>query len=100
MRPHVGWERRDIEIADHDHAALAVAPHGLEPGGERLEEVELVAEAVVERGVGGVAAGGRIDIMQDDRICARAFNREGAMARVSAPATGAARGKREGVAPR
>ena len=77
---------------------LRLAPHGFEPGGERLEEVELVAEPVVERGVGDVAAGRHIDIVQDDRPCAGAVERDGEMARMSAPANVAALFKREGDA--
>ena len=60
--------------------------NAFEPAGERLEEFELVAEPVVERRVGDVAAGRHIDIVQQNRLRARAVDRDGEMARVTAPA--------------
>ena len=59
--------RRDIEIADQDMAVVAARMQRL----ARLhlvEELKLVLEFRIERGIGNVAAGRNIEIMQHQRL--------------------------------
>ena len=67
VRPNVVFERRDIEIADDD--AIAAARHRAigEPVFEFVDELQLVGEFLVDRGVGFIAAGRHIEIVNDDR---------------------------------
>ncbi len=62
MAPDVVLERRDVEVADQDRAARGAR---LAPNHARhlVEESELVGEFRVERGVGLVAAGGDVEIV-------------------------------------
>ncbi len=64
-----------------------------------VQEVELVLELVVDRGVRDVAAGRHIEIMQDERLGARLGAIEGdrQMARMSAAADIAALGSLKGI---
>src|SRR5438046_3549391 len=58
--------RRHVEIADQDMAILAAWVQGL----ARLhlvEELQLVLEFRIERGIGNIAAGRNVEIMQHQR---------------------------------
>ena len=67
MAPDVVLERRDVEIADQDHAACAVAAQrGVVA--HLVEEGELVREFRIDLRIGLVAAGRHIEIVQRDRI--------------------------------
>src|SRR6266542_5028087 len=77
MAPDVVLERRDIEIAEQDHAARAVTaqrsgrPHF-------IEKSEFVRELQIDRRIGDVAACWDIEIMQSDGISkSRAFAEHG-----------------------
>jgi hypothetical protein len=67
VAPDVVLERRDVEIAEHDHAARAATaqrsgrPHFIEKG-------KFVRELRIDGRIGDVAAGGDIEIMQSDGI--------------------------------
>ena len=50
--------------------SLALPRMALEPGIHGLEKVELMAEFLVERGIGNVAARRHVDVVQHDRLCA------------------------------
>src|SRR6266851_3454451 len=65
VRPHIGFERRDVEVADDDHRLLRVAL-GAEPCGDLVEELQLVREFRVDIRIGDVAAGGDVDVVQLD----------------------------------
>ncbi len=67
---------------------LALPAHGLEPRLQRLEKIELVAEFLVERRIGNVAARRHIDIVQHERP--RAVQRHRKMPRMAASANVAA----------
>ena len=68
MAPDVVFMRGDVEIAGDQMAALE---DGLvEPGGEFAEEPQLVLELGVDLGVGLVAAGRNIEIVQRQRAMA------------------------------
>jgi hypothetical protein len=100
VRPDVGRQRRDVEIADHDHAILAFSPHATKPSVHRLEKLELVAELLVQLRVGQVPASRHIDIMQD-KWTSRAVGLgelDGEMTRMPSPANVAALEKCEGQA--
>ena len=104
MGPDIGGERRHVEIADQNHAVLGLGPIAAEPGGHGVEEIELVLELVVDRGIGDVAARRHIEIVQHDRLLRRTRPVEGdrQMPRVPAPANvaafGTVKGSRESVA--
>ena len=68
VRPHVVLMRRDVEIADQDVAVVAARMQRL----ARLhlvEKFQLVIEFRIERGIGNVAAGRNVEIMQHQRLC-------------------------------
>ena len=65
MRPDIGLERRDIEVADHHAARAAVAPV-LPPAGHLLKKLQLVGELVVDLRVRLVAAGRHVEIVDFD----------------------------------
>ena len=92
VRPHIGLERRDVEIADEDHALAALAAKAGEPRLHRFEEIELVAKLGIERRVRHIAAGWHVDVVQSERLCVRgaAIERDRQMPRVTAPANIAA----------
>ena len=76
---------------------LALPRMAPEPRIHRLEEIELVAELLVERGIGKIAARRHVDVVQHDRACV-SVERDGEMPRMAAPANVAALVKREGEA--
>jgi hypothetical protein len=60
--------RGDVEIADQDVAVVATRMQRL----TRLhlvEEAKLVIEFLVQRGIGNVATGGDVEIVQHQRLC-------------------------------
>ena len=61
--PHVGGQGRDIQIP-HQHSFRLRVASVAKPAGELLEELELVGELVVDRGVGDIPAGGDIEVVQ------------------------------------
>ncbi len=65
VRPDVMLQRRDIEIA-HQHDGIAVLRFCVLANqfSHLVQEVELVGELDVELGIGNVAAGGDIEIVQ------------------------------------
>ncbi len=68
MRPDVVLQRRDVEIADEDRARSLVL---LGADGVHLgDEIELVAELRVDLRVRLVAAGGDVEIVDEDRAAA------------------------------
>jgi hypothetical protein len=73
VRPHVVLIWRDIEIADQDVAIVAARMQRF----ARLHLVEksqLVIELGIERGIGNVAAGRHVEIMQYQRLASCAFS--------------------------
>ena len=60
--------RRDVEIADQDVAVVAARMQRL-AGLHLVEEFQLVIELRIERGIGNVAAGRHVEIMQHQRFC-------------------------------
>ena len=67
VRPHIGLKRRDVEVADQDVAVVAARMQRL-AGFHLVEEFQLVVEFRIERGIGDVAAGGHVEIMQHQRF--------------------------------
>ena len=68
VRPHVVLMRRDVEIADQDVPVVAARMQRL----ARLhlvEKFQLVIEFRIERGIGNVAAGRNVEIVQHQRLC-------------------------------
>ena len=61
--PDIIFQRRDIEIADQDHRIVLLRGAPGEEFFHALEEVELVRELGVDRGIGNVAAGRHIEIV-------------------------------------
>ena len=60
--PNIAFQGSDVEIADHDAGGVIVG-FVLPPGGHLAEEIQLVGEFVVFLGIGNVAAGGDIEVM-------------------------------------
>ena len=92
MRPHIGFERRDVEIADENSSLAALAAKAREPRLHLFEEIELVAKLGIERRVRHIATGWHVDVVQSERLCVRgaAIERDRQMPRVTAPANIAA----------
>ena len=67
MRPHIGRKRRNIEVADEDGAGPGDLRH--DPP-HLADEGKLVREFRVDLGVGLVAAGRHVEIMDGDRFSA------------------------------
>src|SRR5262245_66466479 len=67
MAPDVVLERRDIEVAEQDHSARVMTPQS---GGcpHLFQEGKLVRELGISRGVGEIAAGRYIQVMNRDGI--------------------------------
>ena len=82
----------------HDLGA-AVGVEATEPCAHRLEEIELVAKLVVERGIRQIAACRHIDVVQHDRLRLSGLRVEpdGEMPRVAPAANVATLLQREGV---
>ena len=59
--------RRDVEIADQDVPVVAARMQRL-AGFHLVEELQLVLEFRIERGIGNVAAGRNVEIMQHQRL--------------------------------
>src|SRR5262249_35100364 len=77
MAPDVVLERRDIEVAEQDHSARVMTPQS---GGcpHLFQEGKLVRELGISRGVGEIAAGRYIQVMNRDGIAKpRAFAEHG-----------------------
>ena len=68
MRPDIGRQRRNVEIADHDHAIRGLVRHAAEPCFHGIEKIELVAKFWVQHGIGSIAARWHVDIMQDNGL--------------------------------
>ena len=68
VRPHIGFERRDIQIADRNHPLPAVRPCALgsEPRRQLVKKLQLVREFRIFAGVGNIAAGRHIDVVEFD----------------------------------
>ena len=62
--PHVGFERGDVEIADDQRRFVK----RLGPARHPLYEGQFLREFGVERGIGHVAAGRNIDILEADAV--------------------------------
>ncbi len=62
VRPDVGVQGGDVDVADEDRARMAPPPPA-EEAGEFGEKRELVGEARIGLGVGNVAAGGDVDVV-------------------------------------
>src|SRR4051812_10361028 len=62
MAPHIAFERRDIEVADHDRRAFAL----LGPAGHPLDEIQLLAELWIDVAIRNIAAGRDVDIFEPD----------------------------------
>jgi hypothetical protein len=60
--PDIRFERRDIEIAHHNHLPVGRTRHP-PPLGQFVDEAELVREFVVHLRVGNIAAGGHVHAM-------------------------------------
>ena len=67
MTPHVVFQRRDIEIADQNHALRSVAAQ-LRASTHFVEKGELVREFGIAYRIRRIAAGGYIEIMQCNGI--------------------------------
>ncbi len=67
MAPDVGFERRDVEVADDDGARRRRRPQQLARA-HLVEEGELVGEFRIDRRIGNVAARRHVEIMQRDRV--------------------------------
>ena len=67
MAPDIMLERRDIEIADQDHA---VGPSQRSAAHARISsrKASLCANFGLTAGIGHVAARGHVEIMQRDRV--------------------------------
>ena len=89
MIPHIVLAWGDIEVPRDDERGPGVPAAHL--GGEAFEEVELVVELGIEDPVGGVAAGGDIEVLDLDP---RDRGRDAAG--VALPADGEVRGVLEG----
>ena len=95
VRPHIGFERRDVEVADRDHlaavAALVRANHAVSSSRKR----SLWANFGLASGSGDVAAGRDVDVVQLD-----AAGQLGDRVPAIAALAPGARRRRSGTAPR
>ena len=67
VRPHVVLVRRDVEVADQDVAVVAARMQRF-AALHLVEELQLVLELRIERGIWNVAAGRHVEIMQHQRL--------------------------------
>src|SRR5512137_1053504 len=88
VRPHIGRQRRDVQIADEDHAIGSLAAYPAEPGVHGFKKIELVTKFRIERRIGQITTRRHINVMQGERLYLRAttieLDRE--MPRMTAPA--------------
>jgi len=66
MTPDIVLERRDIEIADQNHAVAVATQRRACP--HLIQEGELMREFRIDSGIGRIAASGYVEIMQRDWI--------------------------------
>ena len=73
MRPHVGLERRDVEIADEDRLAVGLDPVSQPRISSRKSS--LCANLSLTRRVRHVAAGRDVEVVEDDVAAAVGMRR-------------------------